>query len=69
MPVFRVINENSSSSKKESKSVFLVKSHSLNLTEVGKAIAGADPEGGTPKLHKEGKNVARVCANTPCFSA
>ena len=23
---------------------------------------------GTPKLHKEGKNVARVCAETPRFS-
>ena len=24
---------------------------------------------GTHKLHKEGKNVVRVCANTPRFSA
>ena len=26
------------------------------------------PFWGTPKLHKEGKNVARVRAKTPCFS-
>ena len=29
-------------------------------------FAGEDP-GGTPKLHKEGKNVARVSANWAAF--
>ena len=42
--------------------------------EPGADPGGGDPGGqdppfwGTPKLHKEGKNVARVRAKTPHFS-